>query len=439
MYTTKLLWVAVALAGTPRLAAAKAGVCKISAIDEWKIPSLDCKKKFWTNPGAVKATGCDGWFPLWSWSNEAAGPDPHRLELAEGKTTVKNGTTFVYQTGKSAGTTGADNVVCVMALRNLPGFAEGSATPRNPHPTICAQLTGDTDKGPELCMLGDVSGPQQVLATPDVSPGKLKDHPGNTLPRVNCSGCHNRPFIASTDGVMNALLVTGIKSNFDDQGAYVGGERRDNEARALLRRVNDASDARKNAGQQYPEMTGDFGKPTRIYAYTGTGSPATESDLRLQKSCGAAPCHSKGFWVNDKQWWNAGTLTAPVLDKSEKDWCRFVMLPAFLRPGDGDNLRNPTRERNRDGTSPDKYEQYNGAMTRLLAKNASGDRRFQDKCDCERFVEQTGCGDMFKPKTADNTADNPWAKLNFCDPAKRPELFKAGETKRKFVEPPDPK
>jgi hypothetical protein len=254
MHTHKLLWVAVAVAlgGTPRLADAKSGVCKISAIDEWKIPSLTCKKKFWDNPAGVKATGCDGWFPMWSWSNEAAGADPHRLELAEGKSTVKNGTTFIYQTGKSTGTTGADNVICVMALRNLPGFAEGTATPRNPHPTICAQLTGDTAKGPELCMLGDVTGPQQVLATPDVSPGKLKDHPGNTLPRVNCSGCHNRPYIASTDSVMYGLLMGSNKRPSADQSAYFGDERRDNDARTLLRRVNTESDARTNVGQQYP-------------------------------------------------------------------------------------------------------------------------------------------------------------------------------------------
>lgn len=445
-FATAVSAVLFTLALAPRVGLAKTGICKITAIDDWKIPSLTCKRKFWTDPNAVRTTGCDGWFPLWSWSNDPANNDPHRVELAEGKSTLKNGTTFVYQTTKSTGWTGRDdNVICVMALRNLPSFNEGTATPRNPHPTICAQDTGDAAKGPELCMLGDVSGAQQVLATPDASPGTLKDHPGNTFTQVNCSGCHNRPYVASTEGPMQALFITGSKRNVDDQGAYFGAEARDNAARALLQRINEQSDTRTSAGtngpnrdRQYPEMIGDFGRPLRRYNYTGVDSPATASDTRLKQSCGGRLCHANGFWINDKQWWNAGTLNNPDLSKSEKDWCRFVMLPAFLRPGSADNLRNPTRQRNGAGTAPAELEEYNGAMTRVLAKNTSGAIRFQDKCDCERFVEMVGCGDMFKPKLADNATDNPWAKLNFCDPDARPELFRPKERVLRFPEPKDP-
>ena len=98
--------------------------------------------------------------------------------------------------------------------------------------------------------------------------------------------------------------------------------------------------------------------------------------------------------------------------------------------------RNPTRERNADGTAPADYEEYRGAMARYLENNRGS--RFENKCDCDRFVEMVGCGEMFKPQLADGKGDNPWSKLNFCDPVKRPELFRSTEDVKRFQEPPDP-
>jgi hypothetical protein len=388
-----MLMIVAATSLWTRDAHADAAACKIPQMTKWKVPTDTCIGKLRNRPyEASFAAGedviCEGWRAVWNTKH-------HVHELAEGKNATPP-TSFAVRHGCDDD---GNDVVCVMALRQLGAINVGGtpiASPQ-PFPTICVRTTeGQNPTVVDACVRGNLDW--QLAATPTRPEHLSNISPPDPPPKgnVNCTTCHVKPFIMSTRHFV--YTIAGLLTDNgtpDAEGNWRNTSTGGSDAIAAIRRVNMIAD-RNPTGWKWAEVDGIawFGKNS------GRFLPARRG--WMARNCSGGKCHASGFAINNHANWTQDDdgRNIPAMGGAkfmDKNYCEHVVGPTFANPDKPitfDNIR------------------FRGGMRQLMIGEPT--LRWPSVDECRDFWKAIGC----EPDAAKQTS-----LVNLCKKSEYPEMF----------------
>lgn len=381
----------VVVAGTRDVRAEDA--CKIPEMKKWKPPSDACITTLRTKPyePSFPANGdvtCEGWTSVWNTKD-------HVHELAEGKNATPP-TAFAVKSGCDES---GNDIVCVMALRQLGAITISNKTiaAPQPFPTICVRTsTGTTPKIMDACVRGNLDW--QLPATPTRPATLSAISPPDAPPKgmVNCTTCHVKPYVMSTRHFSYAMAGKLTDNGTPDaDGNWRNNSAGGKAAFDAMRKVNRIADRDPTAWKwSETDATAWFGK--------NTGNHVPERGSWLARQCSGATCHTSGFpknnhanWTQDGDGRNIQAMGgAKYMDKN---YCEHVVGPAFA---------NPDKAITFDNTK------FRGGMRQLMIDEPA--RKWPNEAECVKFWKDIGC----EPDAAKQPS-----LVKLCKKAEYPEMF----------------
>jgi hypothetical protein len=316
-------------------------------------------------------------------------------ELAEGKNATPP-TSFAVKHGCDES---GNDVVCVMALRQLGAITIANKTiaAPQPFPTICVRTSqGANGKILDACVRGNLDW--QLPATPTRPATLSAISPPDPPPKgmVNCTTCHVKPFVMSTRH-FSYTLAGKLTDNGtpDTEGNWRNNSAGGRAALDAMRKVNRIAD-RDPTAWKWAEVDGTewFGKNTGNYV------PARGS--WLARNCSGATCHTSGFaknnhanWTQDDDGRNIQAMGGAKF--MDKNYCEHVVGPAFAHP---------------DKPITFDKTKFRGGMRELMIDETT--RRWPSEAECQSFWKEIGC----EPDAAKQPS-----LVKLCKKAEYPEMF----------------